>query len=150
MCCCSPSYTRDPNHPSAALHTTTTTHTTTETTDADGRVTAFVPVTDSTGHCVAVVRVKPTPPALRVSDDDMEEVRKTVRILGMAMEGARRDVGDKPAAEAMLGTCRTLFIYSSSSHFYHPHAAVRKHTSRATQTPKTSTKTHAGTSSFPN
>ncbi|KAI8915257.1 hypothetical protein DFJ77DRAFT_461843 [Powellomyces hirtus] len=54
-------------------------------TDSEGRTSTFVPVTDPSGHCIAVMRVKPRPPSLTVTQDDMDEITRTLRILGTAL-----------------------------------------------------------------
>ncbi|KAI8821360.1 uncharacterized protein EV422DRAFT_496010 [Fimicolochytrium jonesii] len=59
--------------------------------DHEGRTTAFVPVADPSGKTVAVMKVKAVKPALDISEDDMDEVRKTARILGLAMQDVKRE-----------------------------------------------------------
>ncbi|KAJ3023323.1 EF-hand calcium-binding domain-containing protein 5 [Thoreauomyces humboldtii] len=76
---------------SKALQSAASASSTIETSDPDGRVSSYVPVTDASGHCVAVMRVKPRDPALKVSEDDMEEIKRTTRILASALECVEKE-----------------------------------------------------------
>lgn len=50
----------------------------------------FLPITDSDGHCIGVMRVKPKPPAQHIPEEDMEEVWKTIKVLGKAIDLVKR------------------------------------------------------------